>query len=289
MPGRTLDGRALAQRVEARVRADVAALTGDGRPPPQLDVVLVGDDPASHVYVRRKRDACERVGIAVKEHRLPTATSTEELATLLAALNLDPMVTGVLLQLPLPPGRDEGALLATIHPHKDVDCFHPENLGRAVQGTGTILPATPRAVLALLDEAGVSLRGAHVAIVNHSNLIGRPLAALLLQRDATVTVCHKHTANLAAETRRADVLVTATGVPGLIGREHVKPGAVVIDVGIARVDGQVRGDVRADEVLPVASALTPVPGGVGPMTVAMLLTNLVAAARLQRGSEVAHA
>jgi methylenetetrahydrofolate dehydrogenase (NADP+) / methenyltetrahydrofolate cyclohydrolase len=288
MPGRLLDGRALAQRVEERIRADVAALVRSGAPAPQLDVVLVGADPASRIYVRRKKEACQRVGVAVKEHALEASTSTEEIATLLEALNLDPMISGILLQLPLPPGRDERLLLETIRPSKDVDCFHPANVGRAAQGTGTLLPATPKAVIAILEDAQVPLKGAEVVIVNHSNLIGRPLAALLLQREATVTVCHKHTRDLAAHTRRADVLVSATGVPGLITKSHVKPGATVVDVGIAREGEKVRGDVRED-VLEVAGALTPVPGGVGPMTVAMLLSNVVAAHRLRHPREAVRA
>jgi methylenetetrahydrofolate dehydrogenase (NADP+)/methenyltetrahydrofolate cyclohydrolase len=280
MPGRTIDGRVLAQRIEERLRADVAALAKKNLPP-QLDVVLVGDDTASEVYVRRKKEACARVGISVKVHHLAASTPQKELAMLLDALNVDPMVTGVLLQLPLPKRLDERPLLEAIHPAKDVDCFHPANVGRAAQGTGTLLPATPRAVLAILDEERVELEGAHVVIVNHSNLIGRPLAALLLQRNATVTVVHKYTKDLAAHTKRADVLVTATGVPGLITKAHVKPGAIVIDVGIARNGSRVAGDVRFEDVAAVAGALTPVPGGVGPLTVAMLLSNVVAAYRLQ--------
>lgn len=285
MPGRLLDGRALAQRVEERLRLDVSAIAAAGAPPPQLAVVLVGSDPASAIYVRRKREACQRVGIAVKEHVLDASTSTEEVATLLEALNLDPMITGILLQLPLPGGRDERRLVETIHPSKDVDCFHPANVGRAAQGNGILLPATPKAVLALLDDAKVPLQGAEVVLVNHSNLIGRPLAALLLQREATVTVCHKRTRELATHTKRADVLITATGVAGLITKDHVRRGATVIDVGIAREGDRVRGDVQED-VLDVAGLLTPVPGGVGPMTVAMLLENVLAAHRLQHGREV---
>jgi len=288
MPGRLLDGRGLAQRVEERLRGDVDALRKRGAPAPQLNVILVGADPASSIYVRRKKEACQRVGIAVKEHILEASTSTQEVGTLIEALNLDPMITGILLQLPLPAGRDERHLLETIHPAKDVDCFHPSNVGRAAQGTGTLLPATPKAVLAILEDAKIPLQGAEVVIVNHSNLIGRPLAALLLQREATVTVCHKHTRDLAAHTRRADVLVTATGVAGLITRAHVKAGATVIDVGIAREGDKVRGDVQAD-VLDVAGALTPVPGGVGPMTVAMLLSNVIAAHRLQHANEAVRA
>ncbi len=282
MPARILDGRALAQRVESSVRKAVEAHRREQGMPPQLDVVLVGDDPASHVYVRRKQEACQRVGIAVKVHHLEKESTTQDVGHLLDSLNWDPMIHGILLQLPLPGGLDPSPLLESINPAKDVDCFHPANLGRAVQGTGTLLPATPRAVLRILDEEHVRLEGAHVVVVNHSNLIGRPLAALLLQRNATVTVCHKFTRDLASQTRQADVLVTATGVQGLIGASHVKTGAVVIDVGIARDGDKLRGDVRFEEVAPIAGALTPVPGGVGPMTVAMLLENVVAAAQLQR-------
>lgn len=289
MPGRSIDGRAHAARAEARVKAEVDALRRTGAPAPQLDVVLVGDDAASAIYVKRKGEACHRVGVAVKEHRLPASATTEEIAQVLRALNVDPMVTGILLQLPLPKGRDEARLLETIRPAKDVDCFHPENVGRAAQGTGRILPATPKAVMDILEAERVPLAGAHVVIVNHSNLIGRPLAALLLQRDATVTVCHKATRDLAAETRRADILIAATGVAGLITRDHVKPGAVVIDVGIARSEGKVTGDVRFNEVLDIASAVTPVPGGVGPMTVATLLGNVLEAHRLQHPAEVRRA
>lgn len=284
MPGRRIDGRALAQRFESEVRAAVDAARAPRRPSPQLDIVVVGEDPASQIYVRRKEEACARVGIATKVHRLPASSTPDEVAKLLDALNLDPMVTGVLLQLPLPTGFEAGPLVAHIDPQKDVDGLHPESLGRVAEGMAPLAPATPQAVLAILDAEQVALKGVHVVIVNHSNLVGRPLALLLLQRDATVTVCHKFTRDLAFHTRQADVLVSATGVPGLITAKHVKPGAVVIDVGIARQGDKIQGDVAFDEVAAVASALTPVPGGVGPMTVAMLLSNVMAAYDLQRAA-----
>lgn len=283
MPGRIIDGKALASKFEASVRREVAALKKKTRLVPQLDAVLVGDDAASALYVRRKEEACARTGIATKTHRLPGRTPAPELANMLRALGQDPMITGILLQLPLPKGLDAGAFFPRIHPLKDVDCFHPDNAGLVLQGRPRIPPATPQAVLDLLAAERVKLEGAHAVVVNHSSLVGKPLAALLLSRNATVTVCHEYTRDLAALTMQADVLVSATGVPGLITARHVKPGAVVIDVGIARTrDGRVRGDVLFDEVAPVAAAVTPVPGGVGPMTVAELLRNIVTAFRLQR-------
>lgn len=283
MPGRTIDGRAWAARVEDAVRRDVAKLKKDMRMAPQLDAILVGDDPASALYVRRKEEACRRVGIATKIHRLPSSTRADELAAMLQALGQDPMIHGILLQLPLPKRLEPEAFFPLIVPLKDVDGFHPTNAGRVLHGEAALAPATPLGILEILRLERVPLRGAHAVIVNHSRLVGRPLAALLLAEDATVTVCHKFTRDLASHTRTADILVTATGVPGLITRDHVKPGAVVIDVGIHRTgQGTVQGDVRFEEVLAVAKAVTPVPGGVGPMTVAMLLRNLVAATRLQR-------
>lgn len=285
MPGRRIDGGAIARRVEERVRAEVADLRRATAATAQLDAVLVGDDAASRIYVQRKEEACGRVGIATKTHRLPADTPADELRSLLDGLNRDPMVNGILVQLPLPGGLDAAPVVLALDPAKDIDCFHPENLGRALQGTGRLRPPTPQAVLTILDEERVPLEGADVVVVNHSNLVGRPLAALLLERNATVTVCHKYTRDLAAQTRRADVLVTATGVAGLITARHVKPGAVVVDVGIARDGGKVRGDVQFDEVLAVAAALTPVPGGVGPLTVAMLLRNVVEAFRVQHRLE----
>lgn len=280
MAARIIDGRAIAQRIEEALRPDVEEFLRNCGRAPGLAAVLVGDDEASHVYVRRKSEAAKRVGIDAHTHRLPSRSSESDVGHVLDRLAADDSVDGILLQLPLPSGLDADRLTAKVPPEKDVDCFHPQNVGRAAQGGATLLPCTPQGVLEILDHERVPLEGAEVCIVNHSNLVGRPLALLLLQRNATVTVCHKYTKNLADHTRRADVLVSATGVGGLIGRDHVKPGAVVIDVGIARAgDGGLAGDVRFDEVKDVAGAITPVPGGVGPLTVAMLLRNVVVAAR----------
>lgn len=278
-----LDGKALAKRMEAQLAKEVLALRERYGAVPRLEVILVGDDAASKVYVKRKAEACRRVGIGTGEHLLPAATTEAELLQRVAVLNADPGVSGILVQLPLPPHIRKDAVLTAVSVGKDVDAFHPESVGHALIGDETMAPCTPQGILLLLDEAGVALRGAEVCIVNHSNLIGKPLAAMLINRDATVTVCHKHTKDLAAHTRRAEVLVTATGVPGLIRKEHVRPGAVVVDVGITRLpDGTLAGDVAAD-AWDVASWVTPVPGGVGPMTIAVLLQNTVRAFRRAHG------
>jgi methylenetetrahydrofolate dehydrogenase (NADP+)/methenyltetrahydrofolate cyclohydrolase len=283
-----LDGKALAKRMEGELSTEVARLAKAHGRAPGLAVVLVGHDPASEVYVRRKQEACERTGIATFEHRLPPTVPEAELVALVRRLNADARVDGILVQLPLPAHVSKAAVLQSIAPAKDVDAFHAETMGHALIGDETLAPCTPQGVLLLLDEAGVRLPGAEVCIVNHSNLIGKPLAALLINRDATVTVCHKRTRDLAAHTRAADVLVTATGVPGLIRAEHVKPGAVVVDVGIHRgADGKLVGDVAFDEALPRASRITPVPGGVGPMTIAVLLQNTVRAFRRAVGAKPA--
>lgn len=276
---KVLDGKALAQRLEVELAKEVAALTARHGRAPGLAVVLVGDDPASHIYVKRKQEACVRAGIRTVEHRLAATVGEAEVVALVRRLNADASVDGILVQLPLPPQVAKGAVLQTIDPGKDVDAFHAETMGHALIGDESLAPCTPYGVLLLLDEAQVRLPGAEVCIVNHSNLIGKPLAALLINRDATVTVCHKHTRDLAAHTRRADVVVTATGVPGLITADHLRDGAVVVDVGIARgADGKVRGDCH-DSVWGKASWVTPVPGGVGPMTIAVLLRNTVRAYR----------
>ncbi len=289
MPGsraKTLDGKALAARMEASLTSEVARLNAKHHRVPGLAVVLVGDDPASSIYVRRKQEACKRVGIATRDVRLPTSVTEEELVRLIDHLDRDPEIHGILVQLPLPAHISKGRVLDAIDPTKDVDAFHPESVGHALIGDETLAPCTAQGVLLLLDEAGVKLAGAEVVIINHSNLIGKPLAALLINRDATVTVCHKHTKDLASHTRRADVVVAATGVPGLLTGAHVKPGAVVVDVGIARdAAGKVVGDVAPD-VWEKASWVTPVPGGVGPMTIAVLLQNAVRSFRHSLVDEV---
>jgi len=274
---KVLDGKALAARMEQELSREVARLKAAAGRAPCLATILVGDDPASTIYVRRKLEACGRAGVESRESRLPASTKEDELVHLIGQLNRDPGVDGILVQLPLPAHIAKGRVLRAIDPGKDVDAFHPESIGHALIGDETMAPCTPQGVLLLLDAAGVKLQGAEVCIVNHSNLIGKPLAALLINRDATVTVCHKHTRDLASHTRQADVVVTATGVPGLLTAKHVRPGATVVDVGISRdAAGKVVGDVAPD-VWDVAAWVTPVPGGVGPMTIAVLLQNTVRA------------
>lgn len=270
-----LDGKALARRMESELAAEVATLAKRHGRHPGLAVVLVGHDPASEVYVKRKQEACVRAGIVTIEHHLPANVPEMDLVRLVKQLNMDPKVDGILVQLPLPGHVRKSAVLQSIHPGKDVDAFHAETIGHALIGDETLAPCTPQGVLLLLDEAGVKLEGAEVCIVNHSNLIGKPLAAMLINRDATVTVCHKRTKDLKAHTLRADVVVTATGVPGLITDQHIRAGAIVVDVGLHRgPDGKLRGDC-GDSVWSKAAWVTPVPGGVGPMTIAVLLQNTV--------------
>jgi methylenetetrahydrofolate dehydrogenase (NADP+)/methenyltetrahydrofolate cyclohydrolase len=287
MTARRIDGKAIARRIEESTAQATRRIRDEHGSTVRLDVVLVGDDEASAAYVQRKTRAAERVGIQAKVHRLAADARDDDVAALLAGLEADDDVNGILLQLPLPDGLDTARILEALGPRKDVDCFHPENLGLALLGRALMPPPTPQAVLEILANQGVQLRGAEAVVVNHSNLIGKPLAALLLNEDATVSVCHKHTKDLVRHTRRADVLVSGTGVAGLITKAHVKPGAVVIDVGFSRTaDGLPTGDLDQAAVAAVASAFTPVPGGVGPVTVAMVLQNTVTAWRLQH-SEVA--
>jgi methylenetetrahydrofolate dehydrogenase (NADP+)/methenyltetrahydrofolate cyclohydrolase len=278
MPATLMDGKALAARVRAEVASEVAALAR----PIGLATVLVGADPASAVYVRRKREACAEAGIESFHHELGEATSEGDLLALVERLNDDPLVTGILVQLPLPAHIDEAAVIRAIDPAKDVDGFHPMNAGLLLQGNPLLPPATPAGIMELLDEYGVELSGASAVVVGRSNIVGKPVSILLLGRHATVTICHSRTRDLAQLTRSADVLVAAVGRPAAITRDMVKPGATVIDVGINRVDAGLVGDVAPD-VAEVAGLLTPVPGGVGPMTIAALLRNTVAAARHQSG------
>jgi methylenetetrahydrofolate dehydrogenase (NADP+)/methenyltetrahydrofolate cyclohydrolase len=286
-----IDGTALARAVDEHTRADVAALVAGGGPRPGLAVVLVGDDPASQVYVRRKIKGCAAVGITSFEHRLPATTTQDELMAVIANLNADPQVHGILCQVPLPAHIDQGAVLDAIRPDKDVDGFHPVNVGRLSTGTGGIVPCTPLGVMMLLDSVLPDLTGLDVVVIGKSNIVGKPIAMLLLEREATVTVTHIHTKGLAEITRKADVIVAAAGAPELVRGYWVKPGAVIIDVGITRVpgaDGKDRlvGDVAFAE-MDHARAVTPVPGGVGPMTIACLLSNTVKAARTSAGEQLA--
>ena len=272
-----LDGKRMAQEVREGLAGRVAQLTERGRTP-GLAVILVGNDPASEIYVRNKQRACENVGIHSRTIKMPEETSQEELLGQIRALNADPQIHGILVQLPLPRHLNEREALEAILPEKDVDGFHPVNAGKLLSGQQTVVPCTPKGIMRMIASSGLSLTGKEAVVVGRSNIVGKPMALLLLQAGCTVTVCHSKTVDLPAHTRRADVLVAAVGKPGLITADMVKPGAIVVDVGINRVDGKVVGDAATEEVGRVAGWLTPVPGGVGPMTIAMLLENTVEAA-----------
>lgn len=280
-----LDGKALAAELQAELAVDVAEFIENNGVAPSLAAVLVGDNPASEVYVRNKRQACERAGMESQLHRLPAEVSTEEVLALVHKLNRDVTVHGILVQLPLPTAVDATRVLDAADPLKDVDAFHAENVGRIVQGRPRFLPCTPQGIQQLLIKRGVRIAGRHVVIVGRSEIVGKPLANMFVQRgpeaDATVTICHSHTADLADVTRQADILIVAIGRPRFIKAEMVKPGAVVIDVGINRLPEGLVGDVDFEAVKHVAGMITPVPGGVGPLTVTMLLKNTLCAARLQ--------
>ncbi len=302
----SLEGGPLAAKIKLDVKTQVEQLVETRGIRPCLAVVRVGDDPASAVYVGSKIKACEEVGIRSEHHALPESTTTEELLDLIGSLNSRDDVDGVLTQLPLPSGVDERVIIEAIDPAKDVDGFHPVNVGKLALGRPVFVPCTPAGIIELLDDAGVEIRGARACVVGRSQIVGRPMAQLLLQRDATVTVCHSRTRDLPSVTREADLLVAAIGRPGLIRREHIKPGATVVDVGmnpvsdpeqvkeLFREDAAKRlnvvskrgytlvGDVHPAEAAEVAGKLTPVPGGVGLLTVAMLMKTTLKAARLRR-------
>ena len=291
MTARIIDGREVASKVHEEVAAGVEEYRKLNGSVPGLAVVLIGDDPASHSYVRGKERACEKVGINTDTIRRDASITQEELIGIVEDLNNDPKVHGILVQLPLPDHLDEAEVIQAIDPMKDVDGLHPENAGLLVLGKPRFAPATPLGVQRMLIEENVEMKGARVVIVGRSKLVGMPLALLLLQKgpgaNSTVTVCHTGTKDVAAETRRADVLIAAAGMPGTITADMVNAGAVVIDVGISRVDDPTRkygyrltGDVEFDRVSEVASAISPVPGGVGPVTIAMLLVNVLHAANL---------
>ena len=247
---------------------------------PGLAVVIVGEDPASQVYVRNKRRACEEIGYYSESYELPESTTQEELETLVDKLNNDSKIHGILVQLPLPRHLDETAVLLKIRPDKDVDAFHPYNVGKIMIGDYSFLPCTPAGVMALLERSGVEIAGKNCVVIGRSNIVGKPMAMLLLHANGTVTICHSKTQNLTEVCREADILVVAIGRADFVGADMVKPGAVVIDVGMNRkADGKLTGDVNFAEVEPIASAITPVPGGVGPMTITMLMQNTLTAAR----------
>ena len=277
---KVIDGKAVAAEVRERVRSEVAEYAdANGGRAPGLATVLVGDDPASQIYVHNKHKASEEVGIRSLDHQLPAQTTEDELLGLVERLNADPEVDGILVQLPLPEQIDPDAVLATLNPRKDVDGLTPTNAGLLASGAPGLVPCTPAGVMELLRHEGVELEGAEVVVVGRSNLVGRPVASLLLGANATVTTCHSRTRDLAGVCGRADVLVAAVGSPRLLGADAIKPGATVIDVGMNRTDDGLVGDVDFEAAREVAGAITPVPGGVGPMTIAMLLVNTLAAAR----------
>ncbi len=288
MPANILDGKALAADTRARIKEEVERLGATRGMTPGLATVLVGDDPASHTYVRSKRKACAEVGIESFAHELPATATQQEVEELVARLNANPKVHGILVQLPLPKGLNEERVLDTVSLAKDVDGFHPVNIGRlCMKGREPLfIPCTPSGVMRLLEKAGAPFKGANAVVLGRSNIVGLPTAMLLLHRDCTVTICHSRTENLPAVCRSADILVAAVGRAEMVRGDWVKPGAFVIDVGVNRVEDATResgyrlvGDVAFDEVKEVAGALTPVPGGVGPMTIAMLLHNTLEAAK----------
>ena len=282
MAATIIDGKAIAATIREELAIRVSAFHSESGVTPHLAAILIGDDPASAVYVRNKQRACEKTGIASTLHRLDAETSAEQLLQLVADLNRDPEIHGILCQLPLPDQIDEQLVLDAVSPDKDVDCFHPDNVGRIAQGRPRFLPCTPHGIQQLLIRTAVETSGAHVVVLGRSDIVGKPLGLLMVQKargaDSTVTTCHSRTRNLPEIAATADILVAAIGRPRFVTAEMVKPGAVVIDVGINRVDEKLVGDVDFEPVAEIAGAITPVPGGVGPMTIAMLLKNTLAAA-----------
>ena len=293
MTAQIIDGKRLAADMRAELKEEVAKLKQKGIVP-GLAVILVGEDPASQSYVRAKEKACEEIGIYSDDNRLPASASQKELTELVEKMNNDPKINGILVQLPLPKGLSESEVLLAINPDKDVDGFHPMNVGKMVAGEKAFLPCTPHGIIQLLLRSGVKLEGAEVVVVGRSNIVGKPVANMLLQKsatgNATVTVCHTRTKNLAEHTRRADIIIAAAGRPNTITADMVKDGAVVIDVGVNRVEDATKkkgyrlvGDVDFERVVEKASLITPVPGGVGPLTITMLLYNTVESAKTAAG------
>jgi methylenetetrahydrofolate dehydrogenase (NADP+)/methenyltetrahydrofolate cyclohydrolase len=296
MTARIIDGKQVAADMREELKAEVAKLKQQGIVP-GLGVILVGEDPASKSYVTAKERACEEIGIYSDDNRLDADTSQEDLMALVGKMNADPKINGILVQLPLPEGLNEAQVLLAIDPAKDVDGFHPMNVGKMVVGEKAFLPCTPHGVIQLLIRNGVALAGAEVVIVGRSNIVGKPLANMLIQKNdkgnATVTVCHTRTKNLASHTKRADIVIAAAGKPNTVTADMVKPGAVVIDVGVNRIEDTTKkqgyrlvGDVDFEAVKEKASLITPVPGGVGPMTITMLLYNTVESAKRAAGIDV---
>ena len=281
-----IDGKMVSQKMRENLKTEVTAYTQKYGSRPGLAVVLVGDDPASAVYVRNKHRACEEVGIRSEVHVLPAETTEEELITLLEAMNRDPAIHGILVQLPLPKHIDETAVINAISPDKDVDAFHPVNVGKIMIGDYSFLPCTPAGVMELIASTGVEIAGKSCVVIGRSNIVGKPMSMLLLHKSGTVTICHSKTQNLKEICAGADILVAAVGRPNFVTGDMVKEGAVVIDVGINRLEnGKLCGDVEFESAEKKASFITPVPGGVGPMTISMLMRNTLTAAKQQAGLE----
>ncbi|QMU55803.1 MAG: bifunctional methylenetetrahydrofolate dehydrogenase/methenyltetrahydrofolate cyclohydrolase FolD [Candidatus Mycalebacterium zealandia] len=276
-----IDGNEISKRIRGEIAAQVESLREKTGVTPGLAAVLVGNDPASEIYVARKRSACFEVGMHSEEHRLGARTTQSELLDLIGELNTDPKVHGILVQLPLPEAINEVTVLRTVSPLKDVDGFHPENMGMLMEGNPRFISCTPYGIMEIIDGLGVNVEGMDIVVVGRSNIVGKPVAAMLLNRDATVTVCHLCTKNLAHFTREAEILIVAIGCSEFIKGDMIKEGAIIIDVGINRNEkGKITGDVDFESVFPKCSHITPVPGGVGPMTIAMLLKNTLMAAEI---------
>ncbi|MGG2200630.1 MULTISPECIES: bifunctional methylenetetrahydrofolate dehydrogenase/methenyltetrahydrofolate cyclohydrolase FolD [Paenibacillus] len=288
MSAHVINGKELVGAYRTEIKDQVDRLIAQGVKP-GLAVVIVGEDPASHVYVRNKNRACEEAGIHSEVYKLPEATSESELLALIAKLNADKAIHGILVQSPLPKQINEERVVEAIAPEKDVDCFHPVNVGNLMIGKPGPAPCTPAGVIEILKKVGVDIAGKHAVVIGRSNIVGKPMGILLLREHATVTTCHSRTSNLEEITSQADILIAAIGKPKVIKRRHVKPGAVVIDVGVNRLDtGKLSGDVDFDDVVDTASVITPVPGVVGPMTITILLRNTLEAAQRAAGLRAAH-
>lgn len=278
-----IDGKAVSQSVKDRIKEEVTALKAEHGVVPGLAVIIVGDNPASRIYVNNKKKACEYVGFDSYEYALPEETTETELLELIKKLNNDEKIDGILCQLPLPKHIDENVIINNIAPNKDVDAFHPVNVGKIMIGDYSFLPCTPAGVMELIASTGVDIKGKECVVVGRSNIVGKPMSMLLLHKSGTVTICHSKTKDLKAECKRADILVAAVGVPNLIKGDMIKEGAVVIDVGMNRLEnGKLCGDVEFESASKAAGYITPVPGGVGPMTIAMLMQNTLTAAKVNR-------
>lgn len=277
-----IDGKATSSKIRQQIKAEAEQFAKENGYAPGLAVIIVGNDPASQVYVRNKKKACSEVGFVSVEYELAEDTSEEELISLIHKLNLDTSIHGILVQLPLPKHINEKRVLLEISPKKDVDAFHPQNVGKIMIGDYDLLPCTPAGVMELISEYGIDVEGKRCVVIGRSNIVGKPMAMLLLHKNGTVTICHSRSANIREICSEADILVASVGIPKFVTRDMVKEGAVVIDVGINRLDdGTLCGDVDFDGVEPIASYITPVPGGVGPMTITMLLKNTLTAAKIQ--------